>query len=582
MKSLGKWIKEQPWFSAYSNKKPSRTLEVSDVVLVEDKAEIPASVQAKHYWFIAADGPLPLGVIPEANGKAKGTAEFNTCLPSSLEPVLKRIEDRSSEPGAPRYVYNHMFIPGGVSTKTVEFYRNWAASSKYGPGLSYLIFSNRDDMIDAALGFHEQNCWLCSTGTNPVSYVDIGGLRLKLGVELGGGDTVRRVNDLRALSLLATGNDFNSHIGSDLQTLIHVYRRVTTVAVRCQEKYLVDGERWNLDVLKQLLENLPGHASASLNVELCKQFFRYMAWALELVNGFCPDFDFLPPFSQVSPADLLRALSYFDESVLFEDQSEILRSLPGAVLRLCQEEIPPDAPPEVLGHKDDVFAPMVRDNGSSWEVARTIADVLEQYRGFAGQVPDLDDDRYWAPVMCRRGERSIVPLVKSDPDFGSVFRISPLIGEVVLIQVRRKMVVGLVREIIDKESCRVQLYHITLPAVALSAGSKALRATLNVEMRATYVGHIECNFTDLLWKRNTRPKKFLPKGQRGDWCITVDRDYFGFVGVLVHAHQKFVKLIGNVDQSFSRVPRSLLPCLVYRFDQLSLEEIREIVNQGHL
>lgn len=572
MTNLGKWIRDQQWFSKYTCQVP-KEVGIYDVVLAEDEVTTSFPTKAKHFSFIAADGPLPLGLMSQ--NVVANTTPFADRLPSSLEPTLKRLEDLSSEAGAPRYVYNHRFIPGNVATKTTEFYRNWAVSSKYRPGLSYLVVGKDDRMIDAALGFHEQNCWLYIT--NPQLFINIGALRLKLGVEIGKGDTTRRVNDLRALSLLANGNGFQTGISVSLQDLIMAYQSVTAVPVG--QVYLVDGEHWNIDVLQKLLNKLPDNVSKKVDDETCKRFFRYMAWALQLFNGFCPDFDFRPPRCQINPTDLLTALPLFGDSVLFEDQSEILRDLPGAVLRLCQEGIPPDAPAEVLAHESDVFAPLIRKKKS-----RKIEDVLERYRSFVGQVPDLDNNRYWAPVMCRRGERSIVPLVKSDPDFGSVFRIAPLVGDVVVIMVDQKMAVGLVRQIIDKQSCRVQLYHIALPPVQLPVDVRALEAYVNTSMRATYIGHIECDFADLLWKRNTRTKQRLRRPQLGDWSISFDRGFFGFVGVFMGpGRDKSVKLIGNVNQSLSRFRgiTFFAPC-VCRFDQMPPEQLREIVAQGHL
>ena len=583
--SLGQWIKQQKWFSQYTTSGVPSGLDVCDVFLQEEVPKIPIPTKAKLFHFVAANGPLPLGVmsIKDPSGRFNSTKMFDYRCPSSLETTLKRLQALSSEPEAPRYVYNHRFIPGHVIAKTVEFYRNWAVSSKYTPGLSYLIFSNYHTMIDAALSFHEQNCWLCIT--NPLTFIHIGALRLRLAMELGGGDATRRVNDLRALSLIAAGNDFKTNIGgTGLKQLIDVYRCVT----KENGGYLVDGERWNLDVLKQLLKRLGGKPSKKLDETLCKRFFKYMAWALQLFNGFCPDFDFLPPSSPVNPADLLATIRLFDESVLFEDETEILRSLPGAILRLCQEQLPHDAP-QVLEHEGDVFAPMIRQYGSSWEVARTIADVLEQYRDFAGQVPDLDDNRYWAPVMCRRGERSIVPLVKSDPDFGSVFRVLPVIGEVVLVRVGDQMVVGLVREIIDKERCRVQLYHITLPAVSVAVPVddqqvKALKLALSQTMRATYVGHIECEVSDLLWKGNPWPDPKKATQKPGRWCIVVEGFCFGFVGVVgsVSAKKKSVMLIGNESQTLSQVPDVFSQGSLRPFNQLSCKKIEKVVKQGHI
>ena len=562
------------------------------LVSVKEIEQLIQLYQPKVFAVIANDGNVPFAKLPgrfDRNGKLKIGVEKDwkwiqpSCLDRQRDKLIKLSQQIPCS-----IVYSHKFVFGEADYKIGEFYRNWATNVKYRPGLRYVIDSCDSDSLLVALGFHEDECTFVNTITNQgkqtkTRVFQLGAIRLKLAVEMGGGDTIRRVNDFRALVLLLK-NDFQSGIlpcedhGAEvaaLSTLIKAYRSVTDG----DDLYLVDDGAWNPTVLKALLESIIHlREDDDASEDECREYFRYLGWVLQMFDGYCADADFIAPKHVPSPAALCRHFDVFEEATIFDGQ-RLHEQIPSWVLTFVEGVMPSNAPQVIRSHEHDVFAPILRYGVDGWERARTLADVVEQYRTcVADQVPDLNVIERSYPMLFRHGEWSFVPLTRKNPDFQSIFRLMPPIGSVVIF---RNRAVGLFRDVVGEKVC-VQLYFLNIPDCGpLEANAQVAEVVKQQtnKLSAVYMGPILCDPEDLQWRRHCgNEMTSVAQGDvpRGTTCISLYDRAFGAVGPFVGMAAGNALFAPSRKQFVGPPVKFVPPTQLCVFNQFTREELREI------
>lgn len=597
-----RWLLSKKWARPYFKITPdSPNLGEIDILIVDSaKWKGLKPLMKEHrpnvFTFIANDGNVPFAKLPcrlDRSGNLKaGGMDWNGTQPSCLDKKRDKLT-KLSKSAKSRIVWSHQFVFGEADYKIGEFYRNWAANVKYRPNLRYVIKSCDSDCLLVALGFHEADCTFIQelgsdgegSAQTQIRTFHLGALRLKLATEMGPGDPVRRVNDFRALVLLMR-NDFqsgiipclpNDHAGEvkALSQLIEAYRIVT----KDDDGFLVDDGAWNPVVLKKLLEAISDLTKDDdASEDECREYFRYLAWVLQLFDGYCADADFIAPSHVPSPAALCRHFDVFEEAVIFDGQRQH-EQLPPWVLRLVETAMPDDAPPEIRRHEHDVFAPILRYGVDGWERARTLADVVEQYHTcLASHVPDLNVIECSYPMLFSRGTWSFVPLTRKNPDFQSISRLVPPIGSVVIF---RNRAVGLFRDVIGEKAC-IQLYFLNIPDCGPLAGTvnvKQVKKLQTEKLSAVYMGPILCDLEELQWKGHCGNEMMsVAQGDvaLGTTCISLDSRAFGVVGPFVGMTGKRARYVASSKQ-FTGCEVSLVsPTELCVFKQFTREELREI------
>ena len=112
-------------------------------------------------------------------------------------------------------------------------------------------------MLLVTLGFHEEKCYFVHS-KNKVYCYDVGALRRHICELMGGGDVCRRVDDFRALATFAQC-DFADGCGRSPEELIAAYKTVT----KDRQDFLVDGDNWNVELLKEFFNELADWAYAN-------------------------------------------------------------------------------------------------------------------------------------------------------------------------------------------------------------------------------------------------------------------------------------------------------------------------------
>ena len=522
--------------------------------------------------MLVADGPVPTAKARARVDRARTMKAFpgmtwESKIPDSLADTFTLIEEISAANQDLQVVFSHKLVYGEADCKIPQLYRRWATEKAYEPGLTYVIDSTDIDLVLVALGFHESSCYW----RRGQQMIDIGALRQEICSHMGGGNVVRRVDDFRALTLFQ-GNDYHTGCGCSMEDLIDAYRNVTD-----PELYLVDGDEWNVEVLKELLEEAaPSQVGASEADEVqCITYFKYLAWALQFSNGFCPDWDFFDDKPVPAFTSLVVNISHFSSACQFEENME--KRLPPTILKLVQEVIPKNAPEVIQRHADDVFAGLFRRNADGVvERNMTLQNAIELYEkhlrdDIIREFPMIGSRTIAMPRVFINGQRSRFEVKRVVPDFESPSRNVPRSGSVVIY--RRRCICLFNGLLYDGVRCSVTPYHID-------------------SKRAVPFEPITCRIDELEWANGGTPVDTEDVNE-DKWFryVLTDPRCFGTVGSFARGIQKPGTSKGMIiyKNQMTEVPQQLctkganfrLKCdLRHRiFRQLSPKEISALCRQ---